>query len=175
MFDTYIMEYKLPIETQLLLDRLKWEQDQPEYKKRQEEEFVRRTKATQTNADKAIASCQQMIADSKDPAEGKFVQELKGYLSNRKAEYVKDWDNLTEITNRSTFIQGLIPLMKRGDVAGQIDMLKEENIKPFKGFWSKRLYNIFVTRREELKRELQSESRYQASLGMELSTLKFPA
>lgn len=101
------------------------------------------------------AQVEQACLNVNVPAESQaFVRGLAAYLGKRKTEERLFSMNIEQITQRANFIAQLVPLIISDNVAAQLELLKEANIKPFKGYFSKRFYKALVGRRETLQLQL---------------------
>ncbi len=103
-------------------------------------------------ADTAVNACNAINVE--DASANKFAQDLGNYLNTRRNEvHLFSCDN-AQVSNRTRFIQKLIPFVKNKDLVQQINMLKEENICCFKGFFTQRLYDILAARRALLQQQV---------------------
>lgn len=81
----------------------------------------------------------------------KLVHSLSEYLQRRMSEYrFFCRDNLRTISERNNYIVALVKCIETNDVKGQLDMLNDKKIVRFKGFFSRRLYDMLVAYRNEL-------------------------
>lgn len=104
-------------------------------------------------ADSVISRCHS--AEIKDPSEKKYLNELANYLQKRKTEWLGFFESVDEqhaqVKERTTFITKIVDAVLNHDYKAEFKLLSEENIKPFKGLWSKRLYNLLHDRRIALE------------------------
>lgn len=95
-------------------------------------------------ANQAVRNCALQIKRSVTSDQA-LLKELKEYLELRK----KHVD--VELYKRAIFINTLIELIRDGKTTRLSNHLRESNIAPFKGLFSKRLYNILAKIRESLQ------------------------
>lgn len=88
------------------------------------------------------------VSDAKNNT---FARELGRYLDTRRNAIHLFCDDNAQVANRSAFIRTLVTHITNNDVVQQVNMLREENIRRFKGFFTQRLYDILVSRRIELQ------------------------
>lgn len=113
------------------------------------------------------------LSKIKDDADKVFLQELSKYLRKRAKQSFFLSDDSQEIEDRARYIRKLIPVIKNNNLNEQHILLKEENIKSFKGWFSTRLYTVFTERRNALSRKIELEKPQQVlDTGFELLLLK---
>lgn len=113
------------------------------------------------------------ISEIKDDADKVFLQELSKYLRKRAKQSFFLSDDSQEIEDRAHYIRKLIPVIKNNNLNEQHILLKEANIKSFKGWFSTRLYDVFTERRNALCRKIEFEKTPQfLDTGPELPSLK---
>lgn len=80
-----------------------------------------------------------------------LIHSLSQYMHHRMQEHrFFCSDNLRTLSDRNNYIVGLVKCIEMNDVAGQLAMLDEKKIRRFKGFFSRRLYDILAAYRNEL-------------------------
>lgn len=99
-------------------------------------------------AQEVINECRSTIVGN--DLDRKFVDKLSEYLQKRSREIHLFSFNNSQIDKRTQFIQNFIAAVKGNNVSAQMNLLSEKHIRGFKGYFSQRLYDILVERRNEL-------------------------
>jgi hypothetical protein len=79
-----------------------------------------------------------------------FVDNLSDYKQMREKETWLFFGNRTQIQTRSRFIKDICDAIKDNDVEKQLSMLRESEIRRFKGYFSHRLYDLLLAQRHQL-------------------------
>lgn len=98
----------------------------------------------------ATAKATQLINQYQTPKEG-IQKQLIDYLTNRKDERFIFGDDLYEISDRSQYIAQFLKAVQYNNTAAQKELLKDSEIKRFKGFFSHRLYDTLAAYRASLE------------------------
>lgn len=101
--------------------------------------------------DDVIEDCKKAAAEIKNEDRSNFLRQLSDYLTKRKEENpFFSCGNILDILARARFIKKLIPVVQSSNIEAELLLLKEENIRQFKGCFTKRLYILLIRRRIEL-------------------------
>src|SRR3990167_6178637 len=107
------------------------------------------------DANRAILDCETVILDRKtteilNQSDEHFLKALSENHKTRVNEIHLFSANNAVISERTHFINQLLPLVEKNDTQGQLALLSEEKIRSFKGVFSQRLYDLLCERRKEL-------------------------
>lgn len=100
-----------------------------------------------------VADCLAYAKTTKNFSSAVFFAELAKYLGKRKSGTFFSFaeEDNSQLETRTNFIRNFLSQAKAENIRGQLDLLQEDNIKNFKGWVTKTLYNLLVGYRGKIQ------------------------
>lgn len=114
-------------------------------------------KITNEHVNGVVDFCNKQIVLIQNPHHKRFANKLMNYIQQRRHQITFFCDDNSEITFRSTFIQKVIQALANQEYEKIRGLLLEENIRGFKGIWSKNLYSLLTSFRDGKEIEMVSK------------------